>query len=125
MYNLYKLKQNNSVSIVARLRAGRPEFESRQEQRIFLVTASRRALEPTQPPIQLVRGAHSPGAKGPGVEADHSPSPSAEVMNSWSYTSTSSTSSWRGRGNFKFTLWPYKQALHIYVGVSKNFRIDS
>jgi len=34
--------------------------------------------------------------KRPGREADRSSSSSAEVMNVWSYTSTSHTSSWRG-----------------------------
>jgi len=50
-------------------------------------TASNPALGPTQPPIQLVRGAVSLGAKRPGHEADHSPPSSAEV-NAWRYTST-------------------------------------
>jgi hypothetical protein len=47
---------------------------------IFLVTtASRPALGPTQPPIQLVLGALSLGIKRPDREADHSPPSSAEV----------------------------------------------
>jgi hypothetical protein len=55
---------------------------------IPFTTASRTALEPTQPPIQWVREALSLGVKRPGREADHSPPPSAEVKNAWSYTST-------------------------------------
>jgi hypothetical protein len=56
---------------------------------IFLfTTASRPVLGPTQPPIQLVRGALSLGVKRPGREADHSSPSSAEVKNAWSYTST-------------------------------------
>jgi hypothetical protein len=51
-------------------------------------SASRTALEPTQPPIQWVSGALSLGVKRPGREADHSPPSSAEVKNAWSYTST-------------------------------------
>jgi hypothetical protein len=63
-------------------------FESRQGLGIFLfTTASRTALEPTQPPIQWVPGALSLGVKRPGCEAEHSPPSSAEV-NAWSYTST-------------------------------------
>jgi hypothetical protein len=54
----------------------------------FLITASRTALGPTQPPIQWVPGALSLGVKRPGREADHSPPTSAEVKNAWSYTST-------------------------------------
>jgi len=42
----------------------------------------------TQPPIQWVTGALSPGVNRTGGEADHSPPSSAEVNNSWSYTST-------------------------------------
>jgi hypothetical protein len=33
-------------------------------------------------------GGSFPGVKRPGREADHSPPSSAEVKNSWSYTST-------------------------------------
>jgi hypothetical protein len=36
-------------------------------------------MESTQPPIQWVSGAFSPGVKRPGREADHSPPASAEV----------------------------------------------
>jgi hypothetical protein len=47
---------------------------------IFLYSAaSRQVLGPTQPPIQRVLGALSPGVKWPGGEADHSPGSSAEV----------------------------------------------
>jgi hypothetical protein len=45
-------------------------------------------LGPTQPPIQWVPGALSAGVKWPGREADHSPPKSAEVKNTWIYTST-------------------------------------
>jgi hypothetical protein len=47
-----------------------------------------RALGSTQPPIQWVRVAVSPGVKRPGRDADNSPPSSAEVKNTWSYTST-------------------------------------
>jgi hypothetical protein len=47
---------------------GRPGFDSRQRQEIyFSSTASRPALETTQQPIQLVRGALSPGGKAAGT----------------------------------------------------------
>jgi hypothetical protein len=36
---------------------------------------------PTQPPIQWVTEALSPGVKRPGIQADHAPLPSAEVEN--------------------------------------------
>jgi hypothetical protein len=64
-------------------------FDSRRELGIFLVTTvSRPALGPTQPPIQWVPGTLSLGVKRPAREADHSPPPSAEVKNVWSYTPT-------------------------------------
>jgi hypothetical protein len=51
---------------------------------IFLfTTASRPALEPTQPPIQWVPGALSLGVKRPVREVQHSP-----PSNAWKYTST-------------------------------------
>jgi hypothetical protein len=54
----------------------------------FLATASREVLGPRQLPIQWVSGALSTEVKRPECEAGHSPPPSAEVKNSWSYTST-------------------------------------
>jgi hypothetical protein len=55
-------------------------FNSRRGLEIFLfTTASRTALEPTQPPIQCEPGALSLGVKQPGREVDHSPPSSVEV----------------------------------------------
>jgi hypothetical protein len=51
-------------------------------------TSSRPALGSTQPPIQWVPGALSPGVKRPGREADHSLPTSAEVKKMWIGTST-------------------------------------
>jgi hypothetical protein len=48
--------------------AERPEFDSRQGQIFFSATASRRALGPTQPPIQWVLGAVSLGVKIAGAK---------------------------------------------------------
>jgi hypothetical protein len=46
---------------------------------LLFTTASRMALEPTQPPIQWVPGALSLGVKLLGREDDHSPPSSVEV----------------------------------------------
>jgi hypothetical protein len=55
-------------------------FDSPRRLGTFLFTsASRTALEPTQPPIQWVPGALSLRVKRPGRESDHSPPSSAEV----------------------------------------------
>jgi hypothetical protein len=51
-------------------------------------TLSRLAQGPTQPPMEWVPGALSPGAKQPGREADHSPPASTEVKKTWIYTSS-------------------------------------
>jgi hypothetical protein len=81
--------RDSSVSIVTRLLARRPGFNFWKGKEFFLLdTASRPALEPTQPPIQWVPGALSQGLRRPGHEADHSPPLNAEVKNAWSYTST-------------------------------------
>jgi hypothetical protein len=63
--------------------------DSRRGPGVFLfTTASRMALEPTQPPIKWVLGTLSLGVKRPEREADHSPPSSFEVRNELSYTST-------------------------------------
>jgi hypothetical protein len=55
-------------------------FDSRRGLGIFLfITVFRKALGPTQPPIQGVPVALSLGVKRPGREADHSPLSSADV----------------------------------------------
>jgi hypothetical protein len=60
--------------------------------KIFLFfTASRPALGPTQPHIQWV-----PGALSPGQEADHSPPSSAEVKNDGAIPPLPHMSSWCG-----------------------------
>jgi hypothetical protein len=73
-------------------------FDSRQGLGIFLfTTASRTALEPTQPPIQWVPGALSLEVRRPEREADHSPPSSAEVKECVElYLHSPSTLSWRG-----------------------------
>jgi hypothetical protein len=80
--------RDSLVSTVTRLRARWPEFDSRQEQGLFLFAAtSRPALGLTQPPVQWVLIALFPEVKRPGREANHSPLSSAEVKNAWSYAS--------------------------------------
>jgi hypothetical protein len=60
-------------------------FKSWQVLGIFLfTTASRKALGPSQPPIQWVPGALSLGVEQLGSEVCHSPPCSAEVKNAWS-----------------------------------------
>jgi hypothetical protein len=55
------------------LRAGRPEFDSRQEKGIFSSPPHpNRPWGPHHPAIQWVLGALSPRVKRPGREADHS-----------------------------------------------------
>jgi hypothetical protein len=50
--------------------------------------SSRLVLWPTQPPIQWVPLALSPGVKRQGCKVDHSPPTTAKVKNTWIYTST-------------------------------------
>jgi hypothetical protein len=72
-------------------------FDSRRGLGLFLFTASRTALGPTQPRIQWVPEALSLGVKRPECEADHSPPSSAEVKECVElYLHSSNVSSWRG-----------------------------
>jgi len=93
--------------------AGRAQWYSTgQGLEIFLfTTVSRPVLEPTQFPIQWLPGALSLGVKRPEQKVDHSPPSSAEVKNTWCYTSISQYVFlvWclvKNRHNFTFTL-PY------------------
>jgi hypothetical protein len=84
-------------------------FDSRRGLGIFLfITAARTSLGPTQPPIQWVPGALSVGVKRPEREDDQWPPSSAEVKNSWSYTTLQYVfMAWclgKNRDNFTFTL---------------------
>jgi hypothetical protein len=57
-------------------------------------TSSRQAMGSTQPPIQCVPGALSPGIKRPGRETDHSPPTNAEVKNGGAIYPLPRTPSW-------------------------------
>jgi hypothetical protein len=73
-------------------------FDSRRELEVFFfTTASRKALGPTQPPVQGVPGALSLEVKRPGHEADHSPPFNAEVKECVEiHFYSPNTPSWRG-----------------------------
>jgi len=73
--------RGSSVSIVTRLRAGRPGFSSPKGQwrYLFFATASGPALGPTQPRFQWT-GGYFPGNKAVRARAD--------VKNGWNYSST-------------------------------------
>jgi hypothetical protein len=66
------------------------------EKYFLFCTGSRPALGLTQPPIQLVPGALSLGAKRPGRESDHSSGSSAEIKYDGSVFLLPNTSSWCG-----------------------------
>jgi hypothetical protein len=72
------------------LRTGRPGFDLRQRQRIFLLaSASRPALGPTQSPVQWIPGVLSPGVKrGRGVTLTTHPHLVPRLSMSRSYTSS-------------------------------------
>jgi hypothetical protein len=81
----------------------------------YLSTSSRPALGSTQPPIQLVPGAFSPGIKRPGREADHSPPTNAEVKKTSERRSIHPlphTPSWGSaylvKYSYNFTFLPYR-----------------
>jgi hypothetical protein len=73
------------------LRAGRPRGRRSNPGRVknfYFSMSSKPAVGSTQPPMQWVTGALSPGVKRPGREADHSTRISVEVKKTWIYTST-------------------------------------
>jgi hypothetical protein len=73
-YSGVAIAQSVPVGTATGLLAGRPGFDSQQEQEIFLFsTASRPTLGSIQLPIQGVPRDLSPGVKRPEREADHSP----------------------------------------------------
>jgi hypothetical protein len=79
------------------LQTGRPGFDSRQGQEILLFsTGPRPSLGPTQPPIQWVPGALSPGVKRSGRLAGHLLPSSAEVKNDGAISPSPLTFSCRG-----------------------------
>jgi hypothetical protein len=73
----------------------RVRFPTEQDITLFS-PSSRPTLEPTQPPIQWVEGALSPGVKRPGHEADYSPPANAKVKNCEAIPLLPHTSSWCG-----------------------------
>jgi hypothetical protein len=73
------------------LRAGRPRGQSSSPGRVnnfLFFTSPGLALVSTQPAMQRIPGAVSPGVKRPGREADHSPPTSAKIKKMWIYAST-------------------------------------
>jgi len=74
---------------LTRIQAGGTGLRTPVEARNFLfVSKSRRALGPTQPPVQRV-WCSFPRLKRPGREAYHSPPPNVRIENEWGCTSTS------------------------------------
>jgi hypothetical protein len=111
----FKESRNSSVGIV--LGYGLDDRGS------LFITASRTALEPTQPPIQWVPGGSFSGVKGPGHEADHSPPSNAEVKECVELNLHSPNEpSWRGaqlskaQGRLYFFLKAYSLS---YLGAQK------
>jgi hypothetical protein len=84
-YIILDTSSGSSVSIVTRLRAGRPGFDSRQwKWREFSLRHRVQhcfRAHPTSYPMDT--GGSFLGVKRPGHEDDHSPQHSAEVKNEW------------------------------------------
>jgi hypothetical protein len=84
-----------------------------------LITASRRALGPTQPPKQWALGALLPNIMQLEREANNPPPLSVMFKNVWSYTSTPHTSAWCGDLLSKKTTLPYfKRCVQLYTKVT-------
>jgi hypothetical protein len=101
------------------LRAGRPRGWSSSPdggKNFHFSMSSIPVLGSTQPPIQWVLGALSPGVKRQGCEADNSPPTNAEVKKMWVSTSTPPYASWRTaklvKHRDKITSLPYRCHVH-------------
>jgi len=83
-------KEKQEHRAVVRLRTGLLGFDSGGggAGNFLFTTASRKAVGPTQPPIQWVSGALYVGLKRLGRKADNSLASSADVTNTSTYTST-------------------------------------
>jgi hypothetical protein len=68
--------------------------QSSRNKRFFFSIVSRPVLGPTQPPVQWVLGALSPGVKQHGHEADHSLPSSAKIKNGGAMSPLAHTPSW-------------------------------
>jgi hypothetical protein len=89
--NLMYSSRESSVIIAT----GLSGFDSWQRQEMFLYsTASIPALEPTQPPVQLMPGVLSSRKNQPGLETDHSPPSSDEIIYGGAIPPLSHMSSW-------------------------------
>jgi hypothetical protein len=73
------------IYLASGLQAGWPGLDPQQCKIFLFTTIFRLTLGPTQPPIQWVLGAHSPGVKWLGSEVDHF---YLVLRSRWSYTST-------------------------------------
>jgi hypothetical protein len=80
--------RGSSVSIVTRLRVGRPGFDSWQGKGFFSLCHCVQTDFAAHVAFYTVRTGDSFPGDRPGREANHSPSSSAEIKNAWSYTST-------------------------------------
>jgi hypothetical protein len=90
-FRVINCRWGSVVGIETGYAAGRLRGRSSSPCRVknFLFSKSfRPGLWLSQPTIQFVLGAVSPGVKRPRHEADHSPPASAEVKKMWIYTST-------------------------------------
>jgi hypothetical protein len=65
------------------------------EKSLLYSTAFRLVLKSTQPPIQWILRALSPGVKRPGSETDHLPPSSVEIKNGGAVPTLPHTPSWR------------------------------
>jgi hypothetical protein len=106
-YTKRNVEWKTMIAKLVQQRIRRPGFDSRQGQEVCIFsTASRPVLRPTQPAIQWVPGALSPGVKRPGREADHSLPSSAVSRKGGAKPPLPHMSSWRVRKISLFILLP-------------------
>jgi hypothetical protein len=82
---------------------------------LLFCKTTRAPLGPTQPPVRWIPGFYE-GVKLLGRDVDHSPSPSGEVKNEWSYTSNPAVC-FHGLNRDRFSFTYYKAACVRVVDV--------
>jgi hypothetical protein len=83
---MHPKSQDSSVSIVTRLRAGRPKNRHSIRSKVIVSSRLSTGSGPTHPHFHWLPGRRASGMRRLEREADHLPTSIADVKNAWSST---------------------------------------